>query len=599
MKGFYKKILCVALSMTLAFSINCSFFTSATNLENTSDVNANKISDALVTKFNGVTPIQVAIWFENTFDVDAVKTSAMTSVCTAETMSATLLKEMSVSDSIQLADNDIIDKYISKKNKDFASAYQKQNTGYIQKYLKDEKIVFMSSLSPMVVVELSPEKISRLAKEQAIKYLDYYNSDAKDGTLQSVLTLLKVPDVQNYGYTGAGIKIGQVESGVPDDSVSNVVARYGDAQTDHATSVASIINAVAPDASIYSASFKRSYTVNGITYSGSIEAASEWLIINHDINILNLSCHHYVGSQWDTNKYDAYCRWADHIAIVHDIHVVCAVGNDGDCGEHYTYMGVPSPGMAYNAIAVGNLDYHGTSTLSDDTLNLASSYYDGTLYSNVKLAYKPDISAPGTFDLGEGTSYSAPFVTGAIALLCEQRPALKILQNTVKAILLAATNEQSPHYYVPSNWSATASNNYSHYGAGILNCKNAYVVAYYSRYYNSDFSPSEITACTPQTYSFTVTSGMTYVRVALNWLKTTTDCDINSAVSDPSIPNLNLYVYRNNQLVASSACTSGNVEIVGFDPRDYGSGTYTVKIIPAAGNYSTPTTNTYYAVAWW
>lgn len=57
-----------------------------------------------------------------------------------------------------------------------------------------------------------------------------------------------------------------------------------------------------------------------------------------------------------------------------------------------------------------------------------------------------------------------------------------------------------------------------------------------------------------------------------------------------------MIIYYGNQQVGVSDCSNGNVEIIGFDPRDYGYGTYTVKIIPVSNNTDT---NTYFSVAWW
>lgn len=307
----------------------------------------------------------------------------------------------------------------------------------------------------------------------------YGSNNAKDAdqvragstsiSISDVNTITKVNSIHtssNYGYTGRGVKIGVYEIGLPDTSkfsnlnIQKIITNENGVQIDnHASTVLDIVSSVAPDAEYYLAA--------------STKADDDLAVIEDlldcGVNVINASCSvrgGIFGCQYSETEV-----WLDHIAYQHDVHFVQAAGNSGGSS---TIGGTTGPGsgcMAYNTVVVGNLDTKGTLQYSDDVIASDSSYYSGSM-----LAYKPDICAPGTgiysrFYLGKasGTSLAAPQVAGVIALMCEQRPALKTQQTTVKAILTAGVTFEStsPHRYTPSNA------NYKKYGAGLLDCVGA------------------------------------------------------------------------------------------------------------------------------
>ena len=154
---------------------------------------------------------------------------------------------------------------------------------------------------------------------------------------------------------------------------------------------------------------------------------------------------------------DPVCEAVER-AIAAGIVVVAAAGNNGQTAEgQRIYGGITSPGNHPNAITVGAVDTHETAFRSDDTVATYSSR-GPTRYD---LALKPDLVAPGSHIVSaeapgsylattyaqrhvagvganaylqlSGTSMAAGVVSGAVALLLEQRG--KLSPRETKAVL--------------------------------------------------------------------------------------------------------------------------------------------------------------------
>lgn len=528
------------------------------------------------------------VWFSD-IDLSSTETAGQAAMAAVTAAQGAIAAAAATGQTGETEDMAAIQAYITAKRAEAAELYTAYNTRLAAELFREEDIIYISRYSPVVLVEVDQEGVTALARSADVSTVSYYDDAADDVaddadvaavsdtvttiSLANVNTITRATTVQTsaaYGYTGAGVKIGIFDTGLPIKADFSGLNIYYDPSctgtATHASVVLDVLSSIAPDATYYCTG------LSSVTESLCMTRI-EWLL-SQGVNVINAS--RVIGTDGN-DTYGTMAKWLDHIAYQHDVHFVQAAGNSGA-------NSVVSGAMAYNIITVGNLNPNGTTSLSDDVIRSTSSYYLGS-----RLAYKPDLCAPGTgvktaHGTESGTSLSAPQVAGAIALLCQQRPGLLTAQSTVKAILTASVNFSSDHRYTP------AQTNYRKYGAGLLDCVGACYVAGNYRYVAGSLASGA-----SKTHTFTVTSSDTRIRVSLAFNMRSVESG-SGHTATPTVGswlNLNITVKNpNGTTVASSNTVSSNVEIVDFVPTM--TGTYTVEITRA----DSASEAAYYGLAW-
>jgi subtilisin family serine protease len=303
-----------------------------------------------------------------------------------------------------------------------------------------------------------------------------FDPAADVGSAASTARITGATDFWTAGYTGRGVDVAVVDSGViPVDGLTapgkvvlgpdlswesqNPATAYLDTYG-HGTHVAGLIagrddaasapytdpshfTGIAPDARIVSVKVADAH---GVADVSQVIAAIDWVAQHRDdaplhIRVLNLAFGTDSSQPWryDPLAYAAEAAW--RLGIV----VVVSGGNGGAATSSLT-----DPAYDPNLLAVGAADTRGSLPVSDDTV---------ANFSSTGRERHPDLLAPGVhmvslrdpgsyvdqtfgatgqvgdrFFRGSGTSQAAAVVSGAAALLLSQRPWLT--PDQVKQVLV-------------------------------------------------------------------------------------------------------------------------------------------------------------------
>jgi serine protease AprX len=352
----------------------------------------------------------------------------------------------------------------------------------------------LSVIHGYVLDQVPVSQLAELASSASTHRVHFNRPAGKHDALSSVAVNANAVDLGNginnpslYGYTGAGVTVAFIDSGItayqhPDladgrvlafvDFVNGRTTRYDD--NGHGTAVAGIIGGtgklssqkyagMAPGASLVSL---KVLDENGRGSVGDILKALDWVYTNgaaYGVRIVNLS----VGAAVTESYYTDPLTLATKALVEKGVTVVAAAGNNGQnaLGQSQ-WGGVVAPGNAPWVLTVCAFSTNGTYNVADDAVAPFSSAGP----TAIDFSAKPDLCAPGVgvvstaapgsslFQSGllspvswlipgtvastfpyvpyeslTGTSMATPMVSGAIALMLQANPSLT--PNLIKGIL--------------------------------------------------------------------------------------------------------------------------------------------------------------------
>jgi len=279
---------------------------------------------------------------------------------------------------------------------------------------------------PLIVAELGRRKVESSVIEALVRSFPLGES----------LWRMGIPKLWEAGITGRGIKVAVIDNGVdsthPDlqDAITQTTNftrdRGDDTKGDHATPMADIIHAIAPEAEIMSYQALSNSDLPGVVLNQAETAQSFIQALEKaekdGAQVINISAGLAIrgySSDVIANKVDELSKKG--------VIVVVSAGNEGDSLPSGSQ--VRNPGTSKLAITVGAVDYHNAPA----DFSSSGIVFDPQTHS---VEYKPDVHAfgvnikaatqlpkelyarePAPYNYISGTSPAAPHVSGVVALM--------------------------------------------------------------------------------------------------------------------------------------------------------------------------------------
>ncbi len=610
MNSYIKKIFSVLISFILAFSVNLIAIAENQNLWK------NKIDEKIYEEAEDKdSVIPVYIWLTDVDHEEVISETektlgygeddlavvdeyiseelavAISNLSEKEdpTVKDELQQYMKKTEKKRKAEKEKTDKYISEKRSNYRDEYNKKSKDFLEKAkISDEEIIFRSQYAPMIIAEITLKQIEKVAKYESIMSISFYEDKDVENPMGigDYNTNTKLTDLKNnLNLHGTNVRLGVVEGEnititeeLPASRFNLVGNIYFNPETDHVQNTAKILagnNGVADNAIVYS-----SANMSTQNYYEAIEH-----LLNNNVVLINSSygfIYHYTEKSTDifeiykiNNSYVQMEKWVEHIALMHNVSFVVSAGNDG-LNESYgnppvdiKHHRILSPGNAYNVITVGACNTNANTNKNDDEM------YDYSSFDEFDGCEKPDIVAPADIE-GGGTSSSAPFVSGIIALMIELRPSLAAYPQAVKAILLASCH----HKAAPATGDTAETmvqGITDKQGAGVVDAYRAISITgrgnYGVRSMSGGVVSTDVKFNVPNLY------GAEGINVSIAWLKNNSisGSDHNTGnVSNGYAHNLNLEVFNGSTSLGTSTKNNSSTEMVYINSPT--NATYTIRI---------------------
>ncbi|MBI2252341.1 MAG: S8 family peptidase [Armatimonadetes bacterium] len=341
-------------------------------------------------------------------------------------------------------------------------------------------------------ISKAAENYSLFKNEKIQEIPDSYLKPLPSSTfkLDAVKDILGVNKIHQLGFTGKGIGIAFLDSGIyPHLDFGNRIVCFKDFinqkkipydDRGHGTHIAGDaaggglisqgkFKGMAPEADLISL---KVLNKKGKGYTSNIIKAINWVIKHrkeYNIKVLNISFGFPVKISYKDDPIIKILAEAEKLGIT----IVAAAGNDGP-----EEKSIGSPANAPFILTVGALDDHDSIQKTDDSIYKFSSI-GPTLIDNIP---KPDLIAPGVRITGTnaidsfldktkpalshkgkyyltltGTSFASPITAGITALLIQANPNLKpkdireILMKTAKALPNFSQNAQGKGVIDPAS----------------------------------------------------------------------------------------------------------------------------------------------------
>lgn len=272
----------------------------------------------------------------------------------------------------------------------------------------------------------------------------------------------KIDDANSYNYIGS-MPTSNADTYRASGFASTLSKDYSDSN-DHGTYVSSIVAAAKNNYQIHGLAFNSELVIGRVTNGGDIDDARAGIYTMSQVDGLKVingsfgfgSYSSYNGSYPGEFSYDTnFINTLGESLTINDVLYVASSGNDGDndgngqsAGQDSSYLTNPKPSkpalyannslLAGYVLAVGSVDSN--NEISDfSNICGAAKNYCLVAHGELVIASRQNSSGDEQLVYATGTSFSAPFVTAAAAILRAAWPSLTAPQ-TAQILLQTAVD---------------------------------------------------------------------------------------------------------------------------------------------------------------